>query len=351
MKIFNSRVAVVGDIHLGLHISNSMWHDISLNFGKWLKKTLIDKDIRDIIILGDVLDNRNEVSVPTLHVMSKFFKILEDFNVIIITGNHDCYYSRRSDVHSIGTLGDWSNITVVDTLVSVNLFNKNLTFCPWNTPIESIPKSDIIFGHFEINTFKMNGYHICETGFETQALLEKSPLIISGHFHCTEERNYKNGKILYAGSPYEHNWGERGDPKGIYILDIYENSLEFVANTKSPKHIKMRLSELLAIGKITDTIKNEFAGNIINFQIDEQIDQKIIDNLITKLYALNPLTLKTENIILSPDVVAVDEEITFEGIDIKTDIVDYVNNLGDVENKAKIVNYLMDAYEACKEQK
>jgi len=348
MKIHKNRVAVISDIHLGLHQSNNMWHDISLNYAVWLKQILMENGIRDILILGDIIDNRNEVAVPTLHILYKFFKVLEDFNIIIITGNHDCYYSKRSDVHSIGTLNDWPNIEVIDKILTVNMFGKTLTFCPWNTQTEEIPKSDIIFGHFEINTFKTNGRHICDHGIDAIKLLEKAPLILTGHFHCTEERNYKTGKILYTGSPYQQSWGEYGDPKGIYLLDLHEGSLEFIVNDKSPKHIKIRLSELLAVGKITDSVKKEFAGNIINFIIDAEAEQKVIDTLLSKFYILGPLSVKTENLLAQVNIISADEEISFEGIDIKQDIAAFVNSL-ESGNKTELNNYLMEVYDKCME--
>jgi DNA repair exonuclease SbcCD nuclease subunit len=351
MKIYKNQIAVISDIHLGLHQSNSTWHDISLNFAQWLKQTLNDKNIKDIVILGDILDNRNEVSVTTLHVMAKFFKILEDFNIIIITGNHDCYYTKRSDVHSIGTLNDWENIEVIDKVLTVNLFNKNLTFCPWNTQMSDIPNSDIIFGHFEINTFKMNGGRVCENGFDTSTLLDKSTLVLSGHFHCTEERAYKRGKIVYVGSPYQQSWGEYGDPKGIYLLDLHDNSLEFVPNNMSPRHVKIRLSELLTVGKITDNIKNEFRGNIINFIIDSEIEQKAVDSLLTKFYALNPISIKAENLTYATETLNIDENIIFEGVDIKQDIIDFITELEGIEDKEEHIKYLSEVYDKCKEIK
>ncbi len=351
MKINKHKVALIADPHLGLHISSSVWHGISLDFALWLKQTLMDHDVTDIIILGDVIDNRNEVSVTTLHTVYKFFKILEDFNIIIDVGNHDCYYSKRSDVHSLGTLNDWPNIEIVDKAVTVNMFNKTMTFCPWNAPLDTLPKSDILFGHFEINTFKMNGGHVCGNGVDSQSILEKAPLVLTGHFHRTEERSYKNGRIIYVGSPYEQSWGEYGDPKGIYLLDLHDNALEFIPNTKSPKHIKIRLSELLAVGKITDNIKSEFSGNIINFIIDMEVDQKVIDTLLTKFYALNPVSIKTENLLLTQNIVSVDAEMKFEGVDVKADIVNFIANLEGVENKNELTNYLVNAYDRCMEDK
>lgn len=348
MKIYKNEVAVIADLHLGVHQSNNMWHEINLSYAKWLKQTLNEKNIKDIIILGDVLDNRNEVLVTTLHVLYKFFEILEDFNIVIIIGNHDCYYSRRSEIHSLGTLSNWPNITVFSGgPVTINQFGKFLTFCPWNVSLDDIPKSDIIFGHFEINTFKMNGNYICEHGIDSQELLKKAPLIISGHFHRTEERNYKEGKILYVGSPFEQNWGEAGDPKGIYILNIEDNKLEFITNTKSPRHIKIRLTELLAIGKISDNIREEFKGNIINFIIDSEIDQKTADSIVSKLYTLNPLTVRTENLLLSPKIISTDEEIVFEGVNIKNDIIKFIAETEGIENKEPLIKYLSDVYDQC----
>jgi len=338
-------------LHLGLHISSSVWHDISIDYAHWLKQTLLDRDIKDIIFLGDIVDNRNEVSVTTLHVMYKFFKILEDFNIIIIPGNHDCYYTKRSDVHSLGTLNDWPNIEVIDKLLTVNMFNKRMTFCPWNTPLQDIPTSDILFGHFEINTFKMNAGRVCDSGVDSQSILDKAPLVLSGHFHRTEERTYKNGKILYVGSPYQQSWGEYGEKKCIYLLDLHDNNLEHIPNTKSPKHIKIRLSELLAIGKITDNIKSEFSNNIINFIIDIEVEQKIVDTLLTKFYALNPVSVKTENVLLTQNIITADEEMIFEGIDVKSDIVKFITNLEEVDNKSELTNYLVNVYDQCIEEK
>lgn len=351
MKIYKNNVAIISDIHLGLHQANNMWHKISLDYAAWLRDQLHSKNIKDILVLGDIFDNRNEVAVPTLHLAYNFFKILEDFNIIMITGNHDCYYSKRTDVHSIATLDDWSNIKVIDKLLSVNLFGKTLTFCPWSTSIDDMPPSDIIFGHFEINSFKMNGSHMCEHGINAQELLKKSSLILTGHFHNTEDRQYKNGRVIYVGSPYQQNWGESNEPKGFYILDIQNSAIDFIPNDFSPRHIKIKLSELIAVGKITDNLKKEFEGNIVNFIIDKEIDQDKVDKLLSKLYSLKPLSIKSENILFKTNIISSEEEISFEGIDIKHDIIQYINELEEVENKAELINYLTEVYDTCIKEK
>jgi DNA repair exonuclease SbcCD nuclease subunit len=351
MKLNIPKIAIISDIHMGVHQSSELWHQTSLNFASWLKNTLHERDIKDVVILGDVLHDKDEVAVTTLDILTDFFKILEDFNIIITIGNHDCYYMKRSDVHSLGSLGGWPNIEIVDELISVNLFNKTLTFCPWHANINDVPESDVIFGHFEINSFKMNTGYVCNNGINSSTLLDKAPLIISGHFHNTEVRDYKKGSIVYTGSPYQQNWGEAGIPKGIYTYDILKNKMTFIENDYSPKHVNIKLSELLSVG-LTENIKNTIKGNIICFTIDEKIEQTYIDKILTSFSALKPLSLihddVTENDIIVNDMLSGTESI---GIDIKSDILHFVEHLENISNKDEHVEYLETVYEMCKSGK
>lgn len=343
MRIKNEKIACLSDLHIGLHQSSHMWLNISLEFGRWLKQELIDRDIKDIIIPGDILDDRDQIAVPTLHLLPQFFKILEPFNIIITVGNHDCYYNKRSDVHSLAVLNDWENITVIDKVTTITAHEKIITFCPWHPNMEEVPKSDIIFGHFDIQTFKMNGFKICERGIKPRDLLDKGELIITGHYHMTQERPYKNGKILYLGSPYEQNWGEANTPKGFYILDVPSLQYEFVENTISPKHRKIKLSELFAVGSITEDIRKEFNGNIVKFIVDKNTKQQAVDGLVAKFKLLKPIELRVEyEYVRGYDA----DNFHFEalGVDIENDMIDFVKKLDFIEKKDDILHYLDDIY-------
>jgi len=343
VKINKKRVACFSDFHLGIHQASFAWHKISLDFVKWLKQELLAQNIKDIIIPGDILDDRDTVSVTTLHFLPQFFKILDCFNIIISVGNHDCYYNRRSDIHSLGVLNDWENITIIDKITTITAHNRIITFCPWHINLDDVPKSDILFGHFDIQTFKMNGFKINENGIKSKQLLEKGDLIITGHYHLTQERVYQNGKILYLGSPYELNWGEANSPKGFYILDIDKMSYEFIINDKTPKHIKIKLSDLFEEGAITDRIKKMFKGNIVKFIVDIETRQTAIDDLIAKFYLLKPLELK---IVYEYVQKFKAEDMLFEslGVNVQTDLTEFVQNLDFVEQKDDIIKYLNDIY-------
>jgi hypothetical protein len=312
-----------------------------------LKDKLTELNIKDIIILGDVNNNRNEISVTTLHILPVFFKVLKEFNIIITVGNHDCFYNNRSDVHSIGTLSRWDNITVIDKPTTVTMFNKVLTFCPWGTRLDQIPTSDIIFGHFEIQSFKMTYSMICETGFNPKDLLEKSSLILSGHFHITENRKYKEGNILYLGCPYELNWGDYTSTKGIYLLDIPDKTVEFVENNISPRHKKINLSELLLSG-LTDNIKNDFKGNIVKLSIDKPIEIGVIEKLVEKLNLLKPFDLKLEHYQEDGTITNTGDLSKFENVDVEGSLIEYVNQMEGIDYKEDVTKYILDVYSKMK---
>lgn len=346
MTINKNKVCCISDIHLGVHQDSPIWWKISLEFAKWLKNQLNKNDISDILILGDILNNRNEVSVPTLNILPKFFDILKDFNIFILVGNHDCFYNKSSEVHSIGTLGKWSNIKVIDKITTIKAFDKNLVFCPWGTEYDKIPEGDIIFGHFEITSFRMVQNIICERGIEPKDMLKKSPLIVSGHFHITEERKYDDKRILYLGSPYELNWNDFSTPKGIYLLDIKQNTTEFILNESSTKHKKIYVSEIMATG-ITDKIKQEFKNNIVKFTFDKELPEDIVTKIVDKVSLLKPASITFEYEHGNGNVVELNTT-DFSGIDVETSLTEYINALNNIEQKDTVIKYLLAVYNKVK---
>jgi len=344
MKFLKEKICCIADLHIGVHQNNPIWHGISLDFANWLKAKLNEQGIKDIVIAGDIYNDRNEISVNTMDVANKIFNIWKEFNIVILIGNHDSYYKDRPDVNSLGMLSGWSNISVFDKITTTEQFDKTITFCPWATDFNHVPNSDIIFGHFSIAGFKMNKGKICteNEGIVSNSVLSRSNLIISGHFHLREERKYANGTILYLGSPYELTWGEIGDPKGIYTLDIISKKYEFIENVVSPKHKHIKLSELIAASGVSEEIKKDFPGNFISFIIDKTVDFDKIEILINKFGLLKPISITTE---FELDNKFNSDDIAYEytGIDMSGAIEEFINMLN-VENKQEVLNSTLNLY-------
>ena len=345
IDIKNPRVGIISDLHLGIHSNSASWHKTAIEWATWIAGEFRQKKIKDIIFCGDWHHNRSEISVNTLQVSADILDIFQEFNVIAITGNHDVYYKYRTDVNSLSIFKNRRNVTIYDSVTTLNAFGKSICLCPWNTDINNIPNSDIVIGHFEIETFKMNSYKMCEEGIKITDLLQKSSCIISGHFHLRSEKKYSVGSILYVGNPFEMDLGDLGNEKGYYILDINKLNLEFFPNTISPRHVKISLKELALSETITEDIRLLIHNNIIRLKIDCNIskeDQKILS---LKLNQLNPYSLQFDYDVQSKMLDA-SAERNLSSVDIQQSIIDFVKLLNTTKSES-VLEYTLDLFNRC----
>ena len=342
IPLINNKVAIASDLHAGVHHHSHAWHKILHNWADWFMDECDKHGIKDVIIPGDFFHHRNEINVYTMHTVSLMFKRFNErgFNVLGLVGNHDAYYKNNSTVHSLGFLNEWDNVYIADEVTTFQAHGKNITLCPWGVQLDEIPDSDIIFGHFELKGFNLNKSKICEHGFSSEEILDKAPLVITGHFHIRDDRKYKKGHILYTGSAYQLDWGDYNTSKGYYILDIEQGVYDFYENTMSPKHEKIFLSEIAKTG-ITQKVRKQFKDNWVKLYVDKKIKEDRIELLINKLNALQPLNLKVEYNVNDDDFG--DIEFEYAGVDINQSIKDYVNEL-DIEHKDEVTTYILDLY-------
>lgn len=297
---------------------------------------------------GDWYHNRSEISVNTLQVSADILTILEDFNLIMIVGNHDIFYKHRLDVNSLSIFKNRRNVSIVDSVSTIEAFDRTITLCPWATEIADIPKSDVVFGHFEIETFKMNTYKVCEDGLKVSELLKKSPLVVSGHFHTRHEKKYSAGTVLYVGNPFQTDFGDVDNMKGYHIFDLDSLQYKFYENTISPQYRKVNLSDLIKHSGINDTIREIFKGNIVKLKIDRNIAQEDL-NILTPI--LNQLG--AESLAIDFDLMGVTEsdnllEKDLSGIDIIHAIEEFVSLL-DIDDKRGVLDYTLELFNKCNE--
>lgn len=348
ITISQPKVCCVSDIHVGVHQNSSLWHDTTLTWGEWLRDELYKNNINDIIISGDLFHYRDEIAVNTIHIVNELLKLWKKFNIIILAGNHDSFYKDRVDVNSLSILNGWSNITVIDKPTIMRCFNRDIMFCPWGTSDKELQSCDIMFGHFEITSFKMNHFKTCTEGISSKQLLKYCDQVITGHFHHRDEREYDEGNILYLGNPFQMDFGDAGTDKGYYILDIPEKKYQFTQNNISPKHHKIKLSELANTGRITSKYKNKIKNNIVRLYIDLHIMSDEIEFILKELFNHDPKILTVEHTI-NFDNFGLDEnvECDLSGVDIPTAIEEFISML-DIENSKEVLQYTLDLYKTSK---
>ena len=342
------KVAIFSDLPLGVHSNSSDWHNYAVEWAHWFRDECRSKGIKDLIFAGDWHHNRSEISVNTLQISADILDILSEFNLIAITGNHDIYYKHRTDVNSLSIFKNRKNVTVLEKYETLEAFDKKISFCPWNTSTKDIEESDLIVGHFEIETFKMNTYKTCEEGVKVKDLLKKSELVISGHFHTRHEKKFGAGTILYVGNPFQMDFGDAGNQKGYHILDLDTMEYEFFANNISPNYNKISLSDMVQAGEITPIIRAKFTNNIVKVKIDMNISQEDMDILQRALTTLKPEVLTYDYDINFNRILDNKEDIEdLSGVDIEQAIEEFVNSL-EPSNKKAIIDYTLGLYERCK---
>jgi len=348
INIKQPKVAIFSDLHLGVHQDSGLWHDTALSWCDWFVEELHAKNITDVFFLGDFFHYRSDISVSTLHVAAQILEKLKSFNMVFIVGNHDSFYKDRADVNSLSILSGRRNITVIDEPVESTLFGKTAVFLPWGATVDESIKSDILFGHLEIESFKMNGYKTCDHGEKSSSLLSKADLTMSGHFHLRDERKYSNGTIVYVGNPFEMDFGDAGSAKGYYILDIPSLTYKFYENIISPKHKKVTLTELTSYKSLTGADVKQIVNNsIVKLIIDKKAKEEGVEMLIKKMNAFNPFSFSVDYSLYDNTISVDDQGYEATGVDMQKTIEEFINVL-DIENRSEIVNYCQDLYKrAC----
>lgn len=343
----SKKIAVFSDLHIGVHQNSRAWHSIAEEWAKWIIPELKRKKIKDIVFCGDYFHTRDEISVDTLSFGTSLLEMFSDFSITMLTGNHCCYLKDSSVINSLSPFRHWPNVKVIDRPMSAAMGDKIFNFIPWGTELSDIPKADVTFGHFEIKLFKMNTYALCDSGFESKDLVNKSKLVISGHFHLRDERHYENGTILYVGNPFQMDFNDASAVKGYYILDTETLKYEFFENTISPRHCNVTLSQLINEGSLNDSVKELFTSNLVKLKIDRRISPDDLDYLLGKLKSLSPLQLQVDHVYTNSEYDLEEEKRDLSGIDIQQAITDFIEMM-DINNKHDILSKTLELYNKVK---
>ena len=224
------RFYAIGDIHISERHINITKEALD-NCVKLVEKCTADIDM--VVVMGDVLDNHNNVKLHHLHMAMTFFRKLSKVKkTLVLIGNHDRVNNKdwMSDIHPFMGMEskDDKNLYIINK-PKILRFHKSsyALFMPYVPPgrfeeainlylkqmgdklsgIKSIKDISIIFAHQE---FKGSQYGpIVSTKGDAWPL--DYPMVVSGHIHglCQLQKN-----IFYTGSLYPITVSE-GNDKGV----------------------------------------------------------------------------------------------------------------------------------------
>jgi len=274
IKLENIRkIFVLGDLHLGVRNNSLEWSEIQSEFLLNFFIQKVDEEgfdpERDILVqVGDwnhVRESTNtriyKVSLNIAKELSKKFKR----GVYVILGNHDVYYKDRNDTHSLEGFDQiYPNFHVFVNPERFQINTHKFLLMPWIEDSETLKSTvstnswaDYIFCHADFKGAVLNKATKVMHGLDKDDIL-RFKRVYSGHIHIRQEKE----NLLYVGTPYEMDRGDRGNQKGFYVLEVSQNSVEekFIANTFSPRYVKYDILDLLnlSLPEIEQLFKNNF---------------------------------------------------------------------------------------------
>jgi DNA repair exonuclease SbcCD nuclease subunit len=281
-----NKIIILGDVHFDVGNGNQTVLENQLQFfNNQLFPYMKENNIKTIIQLGDLMDNRNKVSVNVTHYLKKdFFDVMkrEGISLYTLIGNHDIYHKDTREIHSLGLFDIiYDNFYIINDIQTLNISDKNLLIVPWVLPDEKYNFEDYldtnyIFGHFETNGVEMVKGINCNSSHAFGMDSFKGIKTFSGHFHL--RRYYETSNIYYVGTPNQINWSDYNEQKGFHVLDIPSGNLEFIENIVSTKHIKIILN---SEDKSIDVLGFK---DILKFKIDSKLDYSIFKKHKAKIY-------------------------------------------------------------------
>lgn len=278
------KIALVTDTHFGARGDHGAFDK---HFEKFYRdtfiKTLDDRNIRNVIHLGDMFDRRKYINYLTLNNCRRYFfdPLYErGIELDVIVGNHDVFYKNTNEINSPALLlQEYNNISVVEQPDEYFYGGLEILMLPWicadnyEKVMDMIKntKAQVCFGHLELAGFQMYKGQVNDHGFDAN-IFNRFDIVCTGHFH----HRSSSGNIHYLGNPYELTWADYEDPRGFHIFDTETRELEFIMNPYRMFH-KIFYNKDYQIGEY-DHLKDSFVKVVVQnrdnpIQFDMLIDK------------------------------------------------------------------------------
>jgi DNA repair exonuclease SbcCD nuclease subunit len=242
---------------------------------EWSYDVARERDIKVVLDLGDVFHDRTHVDAYThSRVYQSSRKARKDgVKTHFLLGNHDMYFRfdrKASSILAFEALG-----SVVNEPCTMEVLGFPCDFFPYveDAPgpelAEAFPRgkrSRILFFHAAIEGAVMNSASGkvreiegagCEDLHEDEIkecispkFLDGWELALGGHYHMSQVVCEDPCKVMYAGSPIQHSYGEAGEEKGLWTLDLETLEMERIPNTFSPRFLAIDLGREDSLGDI-----------------------------------------------------------------------------------------------------
>lgn len=299
------KILLASDIHVHTHKNSLRRLQHCLDALKWIFETAIERDIKDVVFLGDLFQDREKIQVlcylRTFEVIQKYTK---DLNLYLLVGNHDMWFANKTDVSSIYPLGALENVRIIRNCETININGLDIDFLPFTlNPLKSLEafsnkNSRVLFGHIALDGAQLNTFYKtqAEVSVEYDGDMVKVDTnqftpwerVFLGHYHGEQ----RIGHVEYVGSPLQLNFAEAYQEKHVVILDTDNLSTEYVENTFSPRHLILVEGESIDFNDGNIQTKLDLNNTFVKFMPKDIASADIVDVRNNLIENFNILTLE-----------------------------------------------------------
>ena len=233
------KIAILNDTHAGIRNASEIFlNNADKFYSELFFPYLLKNDIKHIVHLGDIFDQRKFVNFKVINKFRKcFLSKLREYKITmdVIPGNHDVFFKNTNDLNSLKELlGHYMNeVNIVMEPKVLEYGSLKMGLIPWmnqentDTTMEFIRtcKADILGGHFEFNGFDMMRGIKNNHGMDHK-LFKRFEAVYSGHFHTKSQID----NVMYLGTQMEFFWSDAHDRKHFHVLDSESRELTAIEN-------------------------------------------------------------------------------------------------------------------------
>ena len=219
-----------------------------------------------IVHTGDLFHVKLQLTPESVTLATEFLKSLADIApVYIIAGNHDTNLRNNKRLDSIspivGAIEDERIVYLKDSGVHyykdvifnvLSIFDRE-NWVSFKEPPKNDPRPIIALYHGSINGVMTDTGYVIEHGDDVIDIFDGHDYALLGDIHLANQKVDPDGKMRYAGSTIQQNFGETDD-KGFLIWDIKDKDTFDVRHIRIPNPKPFISIDLGLDGEIGDGV-------------------------------------------------------------------------------------------------
>ena len=227
-----------------------------------------------ILICGDILHSKNNISPNLFSFTSTFLRQLEEIaRVYVIAGNHDLMVNNMSNKDAISSLfetASFNNTFLLDKVLDYQsgcINDENITWVLYSIYNDFItPSMDenrklnpdnkfIGLYHGMLVGSKLNNGTIVNSGLSLSSF-DGCDIVMCGDIHKHQELKKNGIPIVYSGSLIQQTFGETITQHGFCVWDIESGKYDFIELESDYGLYDIEINSIDDIDNDKETLKN-----------------------------------------------------------------------------------------------